>query len=188
MDLAFALFLGYFALPWYFMGFVVLLFLVDVALCESDEFGWATTVLVVGTGLAVWLGGGINPFSYVWNNLAEVFGFFVLYFAVGVAWSVGKWYLFLLRLREQVKSGEHQDIGLQQKGLNENAIKRKRPAKSFAKNNKGRILGWIGHWPFSMIGTFIGDFIKRIVTNIYNVLQGLFDRMSNHVFADFDEE
>ena len=188
MDLAFALFLGYFALPWYFMSLLVLLFLVDVALCESDEFSWATIVLVVGTGLAVWLGGDVNPFAYVWNNLAEVFGFFVLYFAVGAAWSIVKWYFYLIRLRDKVKSGEHRDYTQKGQGLSEAAIKRKRPAKSFAKNNKGRIFGWIGHWPFSMVGTFIGDFIKRIVTNIYLVLQGLFDRMSNHVFAGFDEE
>lgn len=187
MDLASTLFLGYFALPWYFMSLLVILFLVDIALCESDEFGWATTVLVVGLGLAVWLGRGVNPFSYVWNNPTEVFGFFGLYFAVGAIWSIVKWYFFLLKLRDKVQSGEHRDYSQQSKGLSEAAIKRKRPAKSFAKNNKGQIFGWIGHWPFSMIGTFIGDFIKRIVTNIYLLLQGLFDRISNHVFSDFDK-
>ena len=185
MDLAFLMFLGFFALPWYFMGFLTLLILIDIALCESDEFGWATTVLVVGTGLAVGMGGGVNPFSYVWNNLAEVFGFFVLYFAVGALWSIGKWYLFLLRLRDRMLSKT--PSADQRVRHDANGRTNLRPSASYAKNNKGRIFGWIGHWPSSMIGTFIGDFIKRIVTNIYNVLQGLFDRMSNHVFADFEE-
>lgn len=182
MDLAFALFLGYFALPWYFMGLVALLFLVDVALCESDEFGWATTVLVVGTALTAWLGGGINPFAYVWNNLAEVFTFFVLYFAVGALWSIVKWYFYLLKIRDRVRSG-----GYDRAYSSAESTKNRRPEVSYARNNKGRIMGWIGHWPFSMVGTFIGDFIKRIVTNIYLTLSKLYDRMADHVFAGFDE-
>ncbi len=189
MELALLLFLGFLALPWYFMALMTFIFLADIALCEHAEFSWATTILVLGVGLTIGLGGGINPFMYVWNNFAEVLGFFCLYFVVGGLWSVAKWYFYLLKLRDQVQVTMVRPPGSGEDILRTADLKhiRKRPRSSYASENTGRILGWIGHWPFSMVGTFIGDFIQRIATNIYLVLSKLYDRMADRIFAGFEE-
>jgi len=185
MDLALLMFLGFFALPWYWMGGLFLLFMVDVALCESDEFTWGTVLLMAGVALTAWLGGDINPFTYLWHNFAEIVKFFAFYFAIGGLWSIVKWYFYLLKLRDRMLNTTA--VGKKMRTSPE-GMRNVRPDASYAANNKGRIMGWIGHWPFSVIGTFLGDFIKRIVTSIYNVLSKLYDRMAAHVFVGFDEE
>jgi len=182
MDLAIGFFLGFFALPWMWMGALTLLFIVDVVLCENEAFGWGTFLVIVGTGLVAWLGGDVNVLSWTWNNLAEIFKFLIFYFMVGGLWSIAKWYFFLLKVREKVRSGAYDRAY-----RSDESTKNKRPEASYAKNNKGRIMGWIGHWPFSMIGSLFGDVLKRIVENIFNVLKSLYDRIGNHVFSGFEE-
>ena len=176
MDLAFAFVLGFFALPWMWMGALTLLFIVDIVLCENEAFSWGTFLLIAGTATVAWLGGDVNVLAWTWNNLAEIFKFLIFYFMIGGLWSIAKWYFYLLRVRDRQKNW-----------ITPKEEKRKRPDASYARNNKGRIMGWIGHWPFSMIGSLIGDVLARVVESIFNVLRSLYDRIGNHVFADFEE-
>lgn len=162
---------GFLLLPWYWMSILVLLFIVDIVLVENDCIGWTTTTLLFGLGFAAWLGAGVNPFTWAWVNAANILQFFLMFWAVGALWSILKWYLYLLKVKERaVRRGT-----------------KSRPRESFASNNKSRIMGWIAYWPFSMIGSIFGDFLSRIVKNIYRVLSSLYERMGSKVFADFDE-
>lgn len=198
-DLAIGFAVGLFALPWIWMVAFTCLFLADVILCEADEFAWGTTLLIVGTAAFSWLGAGINPFTWAWHNLGDLSLFFLTYFVIGGLWSVAKWYFFLLKLRNQLKEDitswesrkAHWDE-TQKKATGAATLPRlddrpRRPERSFAINSKGRIMGWIGHWPFSMLGVLFGDFLTKIVKSIYNALSSLYDRVSNSMFAGFDE-
>lgn len=184
-DLAIGFAVGFLALPWLWMIAFTCLFLADVVLCEADEFGWGTTILVSGIVCFSWLGAGINPFTWVWGNLADLSLFLLAYFAIGALWSVAKWFLFLLKLRDQLKENI---ASWEKRKQQKQGPKPRRPEASFATNSKGRIMGWIGHWPFSMLGSLIGDILTRILKSIYNVLSGVYDRMSKSIFSEFNEE
>jgi hypothetical protein len=183
MDLALGFVLGFFALPFWWMLLLTAVFVVDVVLCENDEFGWGTTITVLGTGLVAWLGADVNPVAWLWTNLADVARFLLFYFAIGGLWSIVKWYLYLLKVRDKARA-EFERFKAAGREKDDHP---KRPSDSYARENKGRIMGWIAHWPFSMVGSVLGDFLTRIVKTIYNVLSDLYDRMANHVFRDFDQ-
>ena len=96
-----------------------------------------------------------------------------------------KWYLHLLKVRDKARADFDRFTAAVERPV---AAHPKRPSDSYARENKGRIMGWIAHWPFSMVGSVLGDFLTRIVKSIYNVLSDLYDRMANHVFKDFDQD
>ncbi len=174
MEILAGFVLGMFTLPWLWLLAVSILCIVDVVLCENDAFGWATALLIGGVGLVAWLGGDVNVLSWTWANLAGLVKLFIGYLLVGSLWSIVKWYFYLLKIRDRVKESSHD--------------KNTRPVDTYARYNMDKLIGWIGHWPFSMIGSLFGDVLTRIVTSIYRVLSGLYDRVANSVFAGFEEE
>ena len=188
MDFVAGLILGYFSLPWFWMGAFGLVLLLDVALAEKEEFAWAGITLAAGAALVAWLGHGVNPFMWVWQNLAQIFLFSLGYLACGSIWSIAKWYLYLLNVRDDLrktiarwKSNDRVPSGY-------TSEKPKRPRESYASSQKGRILGWMFYWPFSIAGSIIGDVLYRVLERIYKALAGVYDRISDHLFAEFATE
>lgn len=183
MDIALGFALGFVSLPLWWMLLLIAVFIVDVVLCENDEFGWGTGVTLAGTGLVAWLGADVNPITWLWYNLADVARFLIFYFSLGASWSIFKWYLYLLDLRDRTLRDFDRD-----RSRNPDKVKASFPARphnSYARENKGLIMGWIAHWPFSMIGSIIGDFLTGIVKNIYLMLITIYDRISSSIFKDF---
>jgi hypothetical protein len=172
MELLFGMFTGFFALSVWWMLAIVAIFLVDVVLCEKDEFGWGTGLLMAGTALVAWLGAEVNAFLWVWENLAAVVKFSMVYFFIGAIWSFVKWYFYLIKVRDHHVKYEVDKSP-------------ERPKSSFAKNNKARLMGWVAHWPFSAIGFFLGDMLRKVVEGIFNVLKGAYERVGDYVFKDF---
>lgn len=166
---------GFLLWPWWAILAFILICVTDIVLLGTDDLdgepyvGWGTTVLIVGTGLFAWLATDVNPFVWVWVNLTSIVKFLIVYFFVGALWSIVKWYFYLLKVRDKMLTRKQKE----------------RPSESYARNNKVRIFSWIGHWPFSLVGTFFGDFLSRIVNAIYLMLSGLYDSMADRVFKDF---
>jgi hypothetical protein len=52
-------------------------------------------------------------------------------------------------------------------------------------SHKGDIIAWMCFWPFSLIGTFINDPVRRLFNFIFNSLKGTYQKMSDSVFSDF---
>jgi len=172
MEFALGMFAGLILWPWWGLGIFILLCIVDSVLVENENASFGTGMMVVGTAMLVWLAGDMNPFVLAWDNFGNILKFFVVYFAVGGLWSIAKWYLYLIGVRDDMR----------QRG------EKKRPCRTYARNNQARIYAWIGHWPFSMIGSLFGDFLGRIVKMIYRSLTNLYDRMANNIFKDFESE
>jgi hypothetical protein len=53
--------------------------------------------------------------------------------------------------------------------------------------NKGRITGWMVYWPFSIVGTFFGDFLHRLFASIYKLLAGSMQRISDNRASKYEE-
>jgi hypothetical protein len=157
------------------MSMLTLLFIVDIVLVENDCFGWTTTSLLAGLGLAAYFGADVNPFVWAWANVGSILEFFLLFWAAGALWSVLKWYLYLLKVRDRARK------------YAASGGTKSRPRDSYASENKYRIMGWIAYWPFSMVGSIFGDFLSRIVKNIYRVLSSLYEAMGDKVFSDFED-
>lgn len=170
MDFVSGLALGFFGLPWIWMFLLLGLFVFNVVLTEWNETGWSTFLLLFGVSIVAWLGGGINVFTWTWANLSSVVQFIFVYLTFGAVWSVAKWYLYLVKIRESVPAGG------------------KRPIYAYANHHKSRITGWIIHWPFSMIGALFGDVLSRIVSSIYTMMSSMYDRIADSVFAEYDPE
>jgi hypothetical protein len=66
---------GVFALPWYVLGILVIVFLCDVGAASKDEFAFATGAIIVGlllvSGLGWWTE-GFNPLGWAWNHPVDV--------------------------------------------------------------------------------------------------------------------
>jgi len=188
MDFTLGFVMGIFALHWLWILAAIAVILLDIVLCENDEFGWGTGVIIGGTGVIAWLGADINVFSWIWANIAEIVKFLFLYFLVGSIWCVIKWWFYCLDIRDKVKTGKwHYGHNEYHHAHDSGSLPlRRRPYESYAKNNVSRITGWIGHWPFSMIGSLFGEVLTRILTNIYRALSGVFERVANRVFSGFD--
>jgi membrane-bound ClpP family serine protease len=166
-EFTLGLFAGMMLWPWWVLSAFIILCLIDAALVENESAGFGTALMIVGTAALVWIGSG-NPFALAWEHIGALAVFIFGYFIAGGVWSLFKLYIFLTNVKEEMK----------EKGLTE------RPYKSYVRNNKARILSWIGHWPFSIIGTFFGDFLYRIGNRIYNYLGGTYERIEKHVFGD----
>lgn len=176
MDFSFALGLaaGFLLWPWWALSLFALVCFVDIVCLECEAEGWGTGILIIGVAALAWLAADVNVFMWVWHNLANIAKFFLAYFLAGSLWCVAKWYFYMLKVRDKVVADKDG--------------KKIRPYGTYAKQNKARITSWIGHWPLSMIGFFFGDFLKRIGINLYRAISGLLDRISNSVFADFEED
>ena len=168
VEFTLGLFTGLLLWPWWGLGIFVILCLIDAALVENESATFGTALMVVGTGVLVWIAGDLNPFAVAWQNLGAIIMFFFAYFIAGGVWSIAKYYLFLKNVSAEMK----------ERGTTE------RPHSSYIRNNKAKVMAWIGHWPFSIIGTFFGDFLYRIGRTIYNHLGGTYERIEKHVFKD----
>ena len=187
MDFTIGFVMGIFALPWLWVLAAIALFIVDIVLCETDQFAWGTGIIIAGTGLIAWLGADVNVFTWIWANMAEITKFLFGYFFFGAVWAIIKWWLYCLKIKDKVKSGDWY-YGHGEYSRDGATEKQRRPYESYPKNNVARISGWIGHWPFSIIGSLVGDVLTRILTNIYRILSGVFERIANSVFSGFDNE
>ena len=168
MEFILGMFAGVLLWPWWGLGIFIVLCLIDAALVENENATFGTFLMLVGTGILVWLAGGLNPFVLTWQNLGAIIPFIVTYFFAGGVWSIFKYWLFLKNVKADMT--ERGDTT--------------RPRNTYAKNNKAKILAWIGHWPLSIIGTFIGDFLFRIGRTVMDMLGGTYARIEKSVFGD----
>lgn len=53
-----------------------------------------------------------------------------------------------------------------------------------ASDHKERITTWMAFWPFSALGTLLDDLLFRVWEALYGFCSGLFQRVSDAVFAD----
>jgi hypothetical protein len=167
--------LAIWALPWLWLGALFLLCIADVILTESECFGWGTFILLAGIVTIAWVGGDVNVFKWTWFNLTDVLKFTAVYVLIGVLWSVVKWYFYLVKIRKELKANLASGV---------RRVGDTRPRRSFAKNNKARITGWMAHWPFSIVGTIVGDFLLELWNTIYEWLSGVYERIETRVFKD----
>lgn len=196
--------------PWLFTVEVVL-YLGMVTLVELEFYGWSTTLLIVGLIASHFL----HVFSIVdviKHHFSTILICTLSYFPAGTIWGTFKWLLFLHRFKDARKEALDEFHDDQERArvraLNNTAYHSdedilKRPdrealAGKFYKSTsllkaprirdyKGKVVGWICFWVFSVVGTVFHDLARRISLWIYNRISGMLQWMSNKVVGDIPE-
>jgi len=191
IEFTVGVFAGIFLLPWYILAIIAVVILIDIGCSSHDAFVEATWALVVGlfaVSALGWWAGGFNPALWVWNNPSTMIAGFAGYAVIGCLWCLAKWWLFLKKVHKV--SEEKFDAKMLIRASDTSSLSKptkERPRESYAANNKGRLTGWIFHWPFSMLSVLIGDVIVRFAETLQEALQGQFERMASSRFEGYED-
>ena len=179
-------------LAWIFVAIEVV---VPIALVEIDQTVMSVCSILI-FGVALQLFGVIDVLKIVQENPLHLLVLFVVYFIIGVIWSVVKWYFYVKKIAEEYSSTKIkflEDSGatttseLTQEFLI--SLRRKLrfvsedvPPK--ASKNKSRIIRWMVFWPVSIILTITRDMVISVVEKIFDIAKNNLQRISDYVFKD----
>jgi hypothetical protein len=172
-------------------------FCIITALVENESGVWATIVFL----------GSLFGLNFLWKlpiidsvkaNPGHTALLVLSYFAIGVVWSIIKWYFFVHNkmvkynnykaefLKDQkadamtpelaAKFMDH--LGSRYDARNEGIT----GAAPLAREHKASLTRWGTYWPFSIIGTLLNDVVRRTWEYIYELLQTTYQRMSEAIF------
>jgi len=115
---------------------------------------------------------------------------------VGSGWAVVKWWFFvkdLFRDYKRKKSGFLRKKNLDPDGEIPDEYKGEWGEETTGwgaievppkvGSHKGRIMLWMCWWPWSMVWTIINDPVRRMFSRIYDLLEGLFQKIADRAFA-----
>lgn len=189
------------------IGVLIVVGIIEIVLVETEKFTGATIFLLATAGVAHWLG-WIDWLHFVQEHGLWLLAYVGLYIAAGVAWSFGKWFSFLMRMRDAYRQLANEYLeskalpsntvleGQVLDGLKEYIRYSGRAAefgrnalweKPKAKQNKGRITAWMCWWPLSLVGTILNDPIRRLFNAIFGWFKGLYQQMADRVYRDHPE-
>jgi hypothetical protein len=185
--------------------------IVATFLTETENFGWATLVLIVSVAAAQ-LFHVINLLTFVSEHGLTTVLYILGYLGVGIVWSFIKWFSFLLSFRDKFRTLKEEyltGLNLNPKGqvpleklsafqqfvsdqysrydytsseAGMSSLKKPRASK-----NKARIVSWMSLWPCSFLGTLLNDPVRRLFNFLFHNFKALYQRMSDAVFANDSE-
>lgn len=138
-----------------------------IATTENNRGGWGTFLLLVAlaitglvVGFKVLLTLALSLVSSPWLFALNAF----LYVAVGIGWSIAKWWLYIKEKR--VKRGDMW------------ASSDFNPAY-----NKDRIMTWLMYWPFSLVWTILDQPIVRFYKWVYRKVSGVYEYIGRKAYG-----
>ena len=206
MDLVIAFLAGMFALHWTWLIAAMLVFFGEIFFSHQEMFGLATLITLLGIAGIGYFGADLNVFVWSWHNPLELFQFSVVYLFLGGVWSAFKWYRYSLKSRDDLLERiDRWEKKTKRRAAEVEAAKEPghkpgnrdshwaernpRPTRNLddvAADHMDDLLGWVAHWPFSMVGYLIGDLIVDAVRHVVEALSGVYQRISDQVFKGID--
>src|SRR3989344_2933348 len=143
------------------IGFWIAAFAVAILVMifeETEQEVKAFVTLVAAVLFFEWVG-NLGAFSYIGNHFLQFLGYVAGYFAVGVAWSLAKWWFHLDDLREKIQRGEIKvthtvgRAGESRDELNDQYFQKAKDGTAEIKleGHRNRILCWMTYWPWSLL-------------------------------------
>lgn len=183
------------------LAFFLEVLAVVILLCvlvEKDEGVWATVVFI-GTVLSLNFLSKVPILDYIRTNPLRTVELVAAYFAIGVGWTLIKWYFFVHRKvvayneykRNFLKSHNVDSLTpalaaeLADELSNANGYRNTRGVSATAPDpadHKGDLTRWGTYWPFSMVGTALNDVVRRAWEYVYEMLQTTYHRMAKAIF------
>lgn len=166
---------------WILLGVTALIItsLIEVEFEKGDTNGrGATITLIAFTVIYYFMGSSehiMNIIYFIRDNPFNILGYLAGYYAIGVAWSMVKWYFFLkfkaAEMLERLDKYSHLDYD-------------KEDLTPSARSKKGTIIAWMSYWFFSMIWTLLHKFVREAFQFLYIKFESVYNRISTSVFAD----
>jgi hypothetical protein len=186
-----------------FWGAALIGTLILILLTENDHWGWSTTLLICSAA-ALYFGGIFDIVAFaVWHPwvLARDVG---IYVAAGIVWIVYKWWRLCRKSRIQYEEAKAKFLKdkevsvlttelkvewtewLNTKGSYERPrISARRPEAS---DHKEQITVWGYLWPFSVLGTFFGDWVKAFWECVYEWTAEVLMTISKFVWRGVEKD
>lgn len=168
------------------------------ALVEHDH-GFIGLCSIVAYGCLLQFGFKVDVLGSILAHPIPLIIFAVLYFFLGAGWAFWRWFLFA---KDQLEPYLHERtnwlISKNQtsfdsipEGLREEWVKhvednwriKDMTKPPLVRDNKNKIMRWIGYWPLSAITWAFNDMIRRFVRMIYNYIHDWLQSIANRVFA-----
>ncbi len=146
----------------------------------ANEKNTFSTLSLVAFGLLVHFFCGVNLIDFVKVNYLTIVLYSVYYVGVGVLWSFPKWYFYLRSVKTIIT--ESRDSYKNERDWLSYNEQRFGGIPPRVGRHKAKIISWIAYWPFSILWTLLDDLLTKIVTEIYNSLSGLYQKISNKMF------
>lgn len=178
--------------------FTFLFIFLTIAVISRSVFPSILLILAAGTLIAL----RYDPLTYAMDNWLELLERAAIFLAIGAAWSVVAWYVFLRKVAKRYDADRVRFLPeyLAAAGLTEltpdhfDTFRRFMATKSgspASKNNlvmsKSALAYNIFLWPIAIIEFFLGDALQLFVDAFVRVFGGLFRRIQAHVFRKFPE-
>lgn len=176
-------FLWTWMLPPFSPGFILFLVYLATAVDDMNEFMFP---LITAYFSGLYLSG--FRATYIFCNPALCAGLLVGYIIFGIVWSFIKLNLFLgeERVQESMRRiGVEYNTHTTRSGDNQypNSKTPQERAAIFLQNNKYRMYSWIVYWPFSIINTFVFNFVQNVLNYLFNnFLKQLYLRVISRAF------
>jgi hypothetical protein len=117
-------------------------------------------------------------FRWVIEHPVLTVTYVLIYIAIGAAWSVVKWWFAETNRLREFKENFARDYGINPEKYAEQLAR----AKSNPVRYKSDITFWISFWPLSAVYTLLNDPVRRAARRIYAELQGVYQRITDHVW------
>lgn len=166
------------------VGFWVVLALAGIIMSElvDNNHPVVASLIAIGAVTGLVLLGNFSPITWILLN-PMVTGLYVVgFFAIGAVWGVVKWFFWLRKARKQIEEISAVS-GKDSYRLRDSGLPQSFPPK--VSDYRGRILGWMMLWPASMVWTVLNDPVRGIFEEIFNLLGGRMQKISDYVFKDF---
>ena len=154
-------------------------FIWAIVLTEKESVAWALISLTLYLFFFSFLG-GINVFSFLFFHPIRALLYVLGYFLIGVIWSFIKWWVKVNKAAQKYKDTwkafkkdydtqsrvakeNKRYIEEQKKNWDSHIIGKKDIEKPIASKCKEKISVWIIYWPFSLLWSFLHDFVKDVV-------------------------
>lgn len=196
-----------------FWGLIIFEICLLLFFVEKESGTWATISLVI-FGMVLQWGIGVDIIGYVKNNIPFILCCVVGYFICGAIWGVTKWWLFCrkniesyelartLFLRYHKLPSDTKEIPANLKKEWKEAVENsgRRRSNGFfieeyistyspkVSDHKSQIIHWMTFWIFSLVWTFIADFVKGLFRKLYYMLAGYLQRISDGMWAKMRDD
>lgn len=181
----------------WFLAFAMICFL---TMLVENEHGFGATVVFLFSLLALdWIW-RVPLISIVWLHPGTTLTLVAVYFVIGTIWSIIKWYLYLHN--KLVTYNERKADFLEAHHATEltpqlaSEMKQsmcsswgpRYPIAPNAREHKSDLTLWATYWPFSMLGTMLNDFVRKVWEYIYELFQSTYQKISHRVFRNVEAD